>query len=122
MGMPTDAEYRIQFLFHGVETVINPLVCLMRHESEYGPLYEESMRAGNLEVLEALSVRLWHMATSASADTLRMRLLLEADSGEKDLDALEAYAELLGLAPRSEDDSDQLSVFDLCEEADELPF
>ena len=96
-----DSIAELEDLFEGVASVDNPLSRLADIErGQDGVAYEfegPKSRSEHLEVLESLSRRLWHMATTIVTEKLIARILLQPDGGESDLQALEAYRDLMGL-------------------------
>ena len=122
----------LEELLVGMESVENPLSCLATLEREQGGKEYEfegpQTRKEHLEVLESLSRRLWHMATTVVPEELRARILMQPDGGEADLRLLHTYSRLIDLPePDSAEDSfgddiefDDLISFD--EFLDSFPF
>lgn len=102
----------LEDLLAGMESVENPLSRLATIEREQGgAVYEfegPQTRQEHLKVLESLSRRLWHMATTVVPEELRARILLESDGGESDLRLLRTYGKLIDLPePDLEDSLDE---------------
>ena len=91
----------LEDLLIGMESIENPLSRIATIEREQGGVAYEfegpKTRKEHLEVLESLSRRLWHMATSITPEKLRARLLLQPDGGESDLLTLNTYRRLIEL-------------------------
>ena len=91
----------LEDLLVGMESIENPLSRIATIEREQGGVAYEfegpKTRKEHLEVLESLSRRLWHMATSITPEKLRARLLLQPDGGESDLQTLNTYRKLIEL-------------------------
>ena len=91
----------LEDLLVGMESIENPLSRIATIEREQGGVAYEfegpKTRKEHLEVLESLSRRLWHMATSITPEKLRARLLLQPDGGESDLLTLNTYRRLIEL-------------------------
>ena len=98
---PSTPEHVISIcatMFADKEVVANPLTLVRANDDARLPSFaSDGERARSLPQLEALSTRLWKMATSVSVTTLMARMMLQPDGGAADLDVIEDLAELFGV-------------------------
>ena len=111
-----DSITEVEDLLAGMESVENPLSRLATIEREQGGVAYEfegpQTRKEHLEVLESLSRRLWHMATTVVPEELRARILMQPDGGESDLRLLRTYGKLIDLPEPNLEDSLDDDPFD----------
>ena len=99
MNRAEEVDWEIWQAFLGIPVVPNPLVELARRDQEGQCVFETpSDRERALVVLESLSRRLWKLATTVEVEILRVRLLLQPDRGQEDLDSIRQYGDLMGVS------------------------